>query len=79
MGKVRLSLSVSDSHVKHLGKVAKAAKKAGMKIEQQLDALGVLSGSIDAEKVDRLRGIKGVSSVEPEREVGVPLPGSPIQ
>jgi hypothetical protein len=79
MAKIRLSLSVNDSHLKQLGKVAKAAKKAGMKVEQQLDALGVLTGSIDADKVDRLRGIEGVSSVEQDREVGIPTPGSPVQ
>ncbi len=79
MAKVRLSLSVSDSHLKHLGKVAKAVKKVGMKVEQQHDALGVLTGSIDADKVERLRRIAGVSSVEEERQVGVPPPGSPIQ
>jgi len=79
MAKVRLSLSVSDSHLKHLGKIAQAAKKAGMVVEQQLDTLGILTGSIDADKVSKLHRIDGVSSVEPERQVGVPPPERPVQ
>jgi hypothetical protein len=79
MSKVRLSVSVSDSHVKQLGKVAKAAAKAGMKVEQQLEGLGVFTGVIDPKKVDQLRKVDGISHVEQERAVGVAPPGSPVQ
>jgi hypothetical protein len=79
MAKVRLSLSVSDSHLKQLSQVAKAAKKAGMKVEQQHDALGVLTGSIDEKKLSALHRIEGVSHVEEQRAVGIAPPGSPIQ
>jgi hypothetical protein len=79
MAKVRLSVSVSDTHLKHLGKVAKAAEKAGMKIDQRLESLGVFTGSIDASKRQRLHEIEGVSGVEEERTVGVPPPDSSIQ
>jgi hypothetical protein len=79
MAKVRLSVSVGDSHVSDLGKVAKAAKKAGMKVDQQLDAIGVLTGSIDASKLESLHRIEGISHIEKEREVGIAPPGSPVQ
>lgn len=79
MAKVRLTLSVSDSHLKKLGAVAKAAAKAGMKVEQTHKTLGVLSGSIDAGKVGKLRAIAGVSSVEEERTIQLPPSGSPVQ
>jgi len=79
MAKVRLSVSVSDSHLKHLGKVAKAAEKAGMKVEQKHESLGVLTGSIDAKKLEHLRKIEGVSHVEEERAVTISPPDSPVQ
>jgi hypothetical protein len=79
MGKIRLSLSVSDSHLKNFGKVAQAAKKAGMKVEQQLADLGVLTGSIDETKVKELRAIDGVSHVEQEREIKLPPRTDPVQ
>jgi len=79
MAKVRLTVSVSDSHIKQLGKIAKAAEKAGMTVDQKLEDLGVFTGSIEADKRDRLRQIDGVSHVEEERTVGVPPPGSSVQ
>jgi hypothetical protein len=79
MAKVRVSVSVSDSHLKHIGKVAKAAEKAGMKVDQKLEDLGVFTGIIDATKRDRLHKIEGVSGVEEERTVGVAPPDSSVQ
>lgn len=79
MAKVRLSVSVSDSHLQHLGKIAKAAAKAGMKVEQKLEGLGVLTGSIDASKVKQLHKIEGVSHVEEERKVKISPPDSSLQ
>jgi hypothetical protein len=77
MAKVQVSLSVSDSHVSRLKDVAQAAKKVGMKVDQQLDALGVLTGSIDQSKLAQLRRVDGVSSIEEEREVSIPKPDNP--
>jgi hypothetical protein len=77
MSKIRLSLSVDAGE--QLEKVARAAKKIGMNIESSLSDLGVLTGSIEANKLDKLHKIEGVTSIEPERQVGVPPPSSPIQ
>ena len=79
MAKVRLSLSVSDSHMGKINEVAQAAKKAGLKVEQRLDDLGVLIGSIDENKVGQLHSIDGISHVDNAQVVGVPPPDSPIQ
>jgi hypothetical protein len=79
MAKVRLTLSVSDSHMNKIAKVAAAAKQAGMKVEQQLKDLGVLTGVIDQDKIDRLRQVDGISHVEEERTVNIPPPGSSVQ
>jgi hypothetical protein len=58
MAKLRLSVSVHDSHLKHLSKVAKAAEKVGMKIDQRLESLGVFTGSIDASNCIRSRAFR---------------------
>jgi hypothetical protein len=79
MAKIRLSVGVDDSHLQRMGEVAKAARHAGMEVEQQLGDLGVLTGSIDEEKLDALRRIPGVAHVERERDVRIPPPGSPVQ
>jgi hypothetical protein len=79
MSKVRLTLSVSDSHLKRLDQVARDAKAAGLEIEQQLDGIGVITGSIEADRIAHLHRIAGVDHVEPDRTVGIAPPGSPVQ
>lgn len=79
MPTVKLSLSVRDSHLGRLGEVAKAAEKAGMAVERQIGSLGIVTGSIDAEKLGQLGQIAGVENVETERGVQIPPPGSDVQ
>ena len=79
MPKVRLSLSVGDSHINKFNEVAAAAEQAGMKVEQRLNEIGVLTGVIDQDKIGRLRQVDGISDVEEERTVRIPPPDSPIQ
>ena len=79
MTKIHLVLSVSDTHMDKIAKVAAAAKRAGLKVEQQLKDLGVLTGVIDKDKIDRLRQVEGISHVEEERTISIPPPDSAIQ
>ena len=79
MTKVRLSLSISDSHMDRIDEVAAAATRAGMTVEQRLPDLGVLTGEIDRDKLVRLRQVDGISDVEEERTVRIPPPDSPVQ
>lgn len=79
MTKVRLSLSVSEPYMNKIDEVAAAAKRAGLKIEQSLNDLGVLTGVIDQDKIGRLHRLDGVSDVEEERIVSIPSPDDPVQ
>ena len=69
MNKLRVNVSVSEDH--KFEKVARAAKKAGLAIDQSLDTIGVVTGTIDAEKLETLRGVEGIDNVESERDVSV--------
>jgi hypothetical protein len=79
MPKIRLSLSVGDEHLADLAGIAGAARKAGMDVEHQHASLGIVTGSIEAGKLDALRRIPGVAAIEEERQVGVAPPGSDLQ
>jgi hypothetical protein len=79
MAKVRLSVSVGDSYLKDIDKIARAAAKIGMNVEQRLESIGVFTGLIEANKVAGLRKIAGVAGVEEERIVNLPPSGSPVQ
>lgn len=79
MAKVKLSISVDDKHMGKFSDVIKDAEKAGMDVEEKHKDLGVATGSIDAEKLDSLRKVKGVQHVEQERKYQIPPPESDIQ
>jgi hypothetical protein len=42
---------------------------AGLIVRQQLDLLGIVTGDVRPDAIDRLREVEGVSSVEPDRQV----------
>jgi hypothetical protein len=80
MSKMDLLVSVEDEYMDRLSEVAKGCEDAGMNVEQKLEEIGVLTGSIDsAEKVELLRKVEGVSHVEESRQIQIAPPDSPIQ
>ena len=79
MSKVRLSVSVDDAYLKRFPEVVKACRQAGLKVEEQMETIGVITGEIDAAKVKDLRKVRGVAHVEEERRVGIAPPESEIQ
>jgi hypothetical protein len=79
MSEIGLLISVDDRHKDRLSEVVEHCEKLGLKVEQRLDAIGVVTGSIDSANVDAIRQIEGVSSVEPSREIRIAPPGSKLQ
>ena len=79
MPRVKLSVSVGDQHLNRFSEFVKDVEKAGMKVEQKHKDIGVVTGSIDSEKLKSLRDIKGVAHVEEERKIQIPPPESDIQ
>ncbi len=79
MAEVKVSISVGDSHLGRLDEVSQAAEAVGMTVQGREAAIGVLTGSIAADKLARLRAVAGVEHVETQREVRVPPPDSPVQ
>ena len=52
----------------------------GLEVDRLLPEIGIITGQVDGEEVvEALRAVKGVSSIERERTVGVPPPDSPLQ
>jgi DNA anti-recombination protein RmuC len=79
MTKVKISISVDEEHLSEFSKVMKKVEKAGMQIDQELEDIGVATGSIDEEKVGKLRDVEGVNHVEEERQIQIPPPESDVQ
>jgi UDP-N-acetylmuramate-alanine ligase len=77
--KVSLLISVADDHLDRFSEVVKEVEDAGMEVEQRMEDLGVLAGTIDSEKVEPLRQVAGVSHVEESRRFQIPPPDSDVQ
>ncbi len=61
-----------------LGGVIPKLRKSGMKIQSVLDTVGIVTGEIEAGKLDSLSKVPGVS-VEEDKTVQLPSPDSPVQ
>ena len=72
-------VAIEGEHLERLGAVAEELRSAGMEVGAVMDELGVVSGSVEQEKIERLSAVKGVASVEAAREVHIPPPDSPVQ
>ncbi len=78
-GKTEVLVSVEGGHIERLGAVAEELRSVGMDVGAVMDDLGVVSGSVEPEKMERLAAVSGVAAVEVGREVHIPPPDSPVQ
>jgi len=72
MAKVRMLISVRDSHLGSLDEIAKAAEQAGMEVDARMTNIGVVSGLIERDRIDNLRAIDGVQDVEEDKKFDLP-------
>ena len=79
MSRVNLSVSVKDDHLPHFSEFVSQLKKTGFEVDQELPTAGVVTGSIDAHKVQELNKLIGVAHVEESRQIQIPPPESDIQ
>jgi len=79
MSVVRVSVSVDEQQLDQFPQVVEEVKQAGMKVEQQLKDIGVITGSIDSEKLKTLRKVKGVAHIEETRQFQIAPPDRDIQ
>jgi hypothetical protein len=78
MSKVQVSISIDDAHINQISEIVKSLQSAGMDVERTLPSIGVISGSVSLDQVNRLDKIEGVH-VEPEHSYQLAPPDSDIQ
>lgn len=79
MATIDVSVAIDDANLAEFDAVLKRAKRAGLKAKRALPEIGVVTGTIDDEKLSALRKIKGIASVETNREFQLPPPESDTQ
>ncbi|MEM7796038.1 MAG: ketohydroxyglutarate aldolase [Cyanobacteria bacterium P01_C01_bin.118] len=79
MDKVTVNITIDDAHLEQIDQITEDLKAAGLDVEQTLSTLGIVTGSIDSEKVASLSDVTGVDSVETDKKVTLPKTGPDVQ
>ncbi len=79
MANQKVNISIAEDYLDHFSEVVLRCEKAGLQIEQQLEQVGVVTGSIDSTKLADLEQVEGVAAVEAARSFQLPPPDSDIQ
>lgn len=75
----KVTVTVADEHLDRTGAVVEQLRAAGMNVEQVLDAIGMVTGSIPAEQRPSIEALPGVAAVEEETTFQLPPPDSEVQ
>ena len=74
-----VNISIDDAYLDRFAEVLERLERTGLKVDQQLGTIGVVTGSIEpAKRVDLLQ-VEGVSAVEPSQQFQLPPPERDIQ
>lgn len=79
MDKVKVTVSIDDAHIEQIDEVTEQLKAAGLDVEQTLTTLGIVTGSVASDNMSSLSDVTGVDSVEVDRTITLPPPGSDVQ
>ncbi|TFV47460.1 ketohydroxyglutarate aldolase [Blastococcus sp. TF02A-35] len=74
-----VSVTVDDGHLAALDGVVQGLRARGMQVDQVLDGLGIITGSVPSGTLGALTGVAGVASVDEQLGVQLPAPESPVQ
>ena len=72
----RRQFTVVSANPKQFGALRRNMERRGFRVETAMESIGTLIGSIDESRVNDLKDLEGVASVEVEHTVRVPPPGS---
>jgi hypothetical protein len=75
----RVNIAVADDYLDHFNEVVSEAERAGLKVEQELEDLGIVSGVIEYARLSGLYRVKGIATVDPQRRFQLPPPESVVQ
>ena len=74
-----VTITVDDTHLDRIEEVAAHLRSSGMQVDQVLNEIGLISGSVPDDRRQLLKTVTGVQSVEDTATVQLPPPESPVQ
>jgi hypothetical protein len=79
MATERVQVAIDEKYHDRFPQVVERIKSAGLKVERELQEAGVVTGSIDADKLGELERVEGVAAAERTRQVRIAPPESDVQ
>lgn len=79
MSEEQVVISVADDQVDDMSSVVEALRHAGLRVDEVLDSVGVVTGTVDRDVLGSLSTVPGVVEVERSHVFEVPPPDSPVQ
>lgn len=76
---VSVVVSVADDHLDDITKVVADLRRAGLRVDNVLDAVGMVTGTVAGGAVEALESVSGVAEVELQRVHRVSPPDAEIQ
>lgn len=74
-----MTVTVDEAHLRSIGTVARSLQASGMRVDQVLEKVGFITGSVDPDDEKSLTAIPGVASVDRSVTYQIPPPGSALQ
>jgi hypothetical protein len=74
-----VSVTVADDHLGRIDEIVAELRREGMRVDQVLKEVGVITGSVPDDRLHALDAVPGVESVEGTTTFQLPPPDSPIQ
>lgn len=72
MSEEQVVISVADDQVDDMASVVEALRHAGLRVDEVLDSVGVVTGTIDGDALGSLSTVPGVLEVERSRVYQLP-------
>ena len=79
MNTVIITVTVDQAHLGVVTEVAERLRTRGMVVEQVLDSVGIITGSVPRERCFALNAVEGVDSVDEQHRFRIPPPDAEVQ
>jgi hypothetical protein len=79
MAEIDVIVSVDEGRLHEFPKIVKAMRGAGLKVGEEMAAVGVVAGSVESDALPKLRQVDGVAQVERSRSYNLAPPDSDVQ
>lgn len=79
MSQVPICVSIDEAHLAQIQQISQRLQSSGMTVEQTLATIGVITGSINADRLENITQIEGVKNVETQQNYQLNPPHSDLQ